>query len=384
MVLLMAGTLGGFYLYLQYLIDSQQREGFSPEDLMAPLHEERPLKGEERPLFISPGPTPSFSCKLYWPVNASTKMLDGYAGIGAVLNISLRNTGTADLYVERVRVSSYWGAQASGEVGKYVRANEERYLRHLLLDIPDPPPAPGNRTYTVSMDLLINDDTTWIRKTDMDFDPSTVNILQPSSSSGDPKMRLNNAYYFDKVSQLIDQDREVIGSLVENSTLGEGAYTIQKVCDVYEYVISSLEYIPDPVNGENQWTSPASCLSRGGGDCEDYAVLFASLMEAVGGSARVIITSSHAFNAVYIGEDTSSLSSIEERYGLEIPFQIYEDELGKWLIIEPQSYLVFGWFPLDVSPTTISTETMYLYGDNDLGWEFVNSDDIYIVDIYFK
>lgn len=384
MTIMMAATLAGFYFFMQYLIDGQQREGFSQEDLVAPIDEERPIESEDRPVFIRPGATPSFSCRLFWPVNATTKMLDGYTGIGAVLNISLENTGMASLYIERVQVTSQWGAEETGEIGKYVEPGEERYLRHILLPIPDPAPDSGNRSYSVSIDLLVEKELSWIRKEGMEFDPSTVSIMEPAPYRTSPDVNLNNPYYYDKVIDMIDQDRGSIRSLVQNSSLGIGPYSIQKVADVYEFVTGNLEYISDPDNGRNEWISPMSCLSRGGGDCEDYAILFASLIEAVGGSARVIITSGHAFNSVYIGEDLSVLDSLDERYGLDIPFLVHSDDLGNWLVIEPQSYLVFGWFPLDVEPTTGSDDSMYLYGDNDIGWNFVDTDDIYIVDIYFK
>ncbi|MEA3560045.1 MAG: transglutaminase-like domain-containing protein [Candidatus Thermoplasmatota archaeon] len=382
MILIMAGSLTGFYFYMQYLIDGQTREGFSPDDLLVPINEERYLETDDRPVFITHGSTPSFKCKLFWPVNASTEMLDGYTGIGAVLNISLENTGTSEIYVENVHVTSRWGAEASGEVGKYVKIGQERYLRHILLPIPDPAPSISNRSYTVSIDVLIENGMTWVRKQKMSFDPSTVSIIDPAPYSGPPSIKVNNAYYYDKINDLVKQDVDATRSFVENSTLGQGDYTIQKVVDIFEFVIENLVYIPDPDTGKNQWISPMTCLAQGGGDCEDYSILFASLITAVGGSARVIITNGHAFNAVYIGEDTSSLSSIEDRFGIEIPFQIFEDDLGKWLIIEPQSYLVFGWFPLDVAPTDTSDEMMYLYGSNGLGWEFVDSNEIYMVDIY--
>lgn len=389
MLMFMVASLIGLYVYMNYLLSQEQREGFSFEDLVTPEYEERSMEAEERPTFISPGPIPSFSCKLQWPVNATTKMLDGYAGIGAVLNLTLQNTGTTNLYVERVMVSTGWGAGVEGEVGKFVYRDQERYLRHLLLPIPLEPPEEKQRSYVVSMDLLIDKPDLflldqWVRKENMEFDPSTVNIMELEPYTERPEVKHNHAYYYDKVHDLIGEDTQEISSLVANLSFGQGNYTIQKVADAFEWVVNRIEYIPDPDNGRNQWISPTECLARGGGDCEDYAILFGSLIHAMGGNARVVITEGHAFNAVYLGDSTDALSLVEERYGLDIPFQIWVDDLGTWLIVEPQSYLVFGWFPLDVEPTSGADDRMYLYGVDGLGWKFVETDTVYVVDIYFK
>ncbi|MBN1539088.1 MAG: transglutaminase domain-containing protein, partial [Candidatus Thermoplasmatota archaeon] len=169
-----------------------------------------------------------------------------------------------------------------------------------------------------------------------------------------------------------------------NSSMGQGNYTIQKVVDAYEFVRGSLDYIPDPDTGRNEWISPMACLNKGGGDCEDFSILLGSIITAMGGNARVIITSGHAFNAVYLGEDDSILNAVNDRFGVRIPFQIWEDELGKWLIIEPQSQLVFGWFPLDVTPVLERDDSMYVHGYGDIYWGFADSEEISIVDIYFK
>jgi hypothetical protein len=106
----------------------------------------------------------------------------------------------------------------------------------------------------------------------------------------------------------------------------------------------------------------------------------------MGGNARVIITSHHAFNVVYIGKEPSLLDLIDERYGLDIPFQLMEDDLGIWLVVEPQSYLVFGWFPSDVVVQKVNSSqgsiSTYIYGNNVLEWVYEDSDEVSVVDIY--
>lgn len=47
-----------------------------------------------------------------------------------------------------------------------------------------------------------------------------------------------------------------------------------------------LRYIPDPPDCD-RWCSPAVTYARGGGDCDDLAIFIASLVQALGCSARV-------------------------------------------------------------------------------------------------
>jgi transglutaminase-like putative cysteine protease len=312
------------------------------------------------------------------------KKLDGLMGIGVVLNLSLLNSGTSMLYVERAYVHPGWGGEVSGQLGNYLDVNEEDYMRHMLVPLPDPAPDPEERKLTIYFDVVVERGTGWFRREGI-FWEYPVNIIELTNITRTTEIRSNPAYYFDKVNDLVKTDDLLIRSLVENSTMGEGPYTIQKIVDAYEFVRNSLDYIADPDNGQNEWITPMTCLEEGGGDCEDFSILLGSIITAMGGNARIIITHGHAFNAVYIGDDASILTAIEGRYGLNIPFQILEDKLGKWLIIEPQSQLVFGWFPLDVEPVPSEVAgNMYIYGTNGLAWQFVDSDEVSVVDIYFK
>jgi transglutaminase-like putative cysteine protease len=50
-----------------------------------------------------------------------------------------------------------------------------------------------------------------------------------------------------------------------------------------------LRYIPDPDGPLDFWCSPETTLERGGGDCDDLAVLAASILQAAGMRANVIV-----------------------------------------------------------------------------------------------
>jgi transglutaminase-like putative cysteine protease len=372
---------------MDYLVSLNEREGFSSEDLVAPIYEERPLETEKAPVFISPwkpGIKPQVAIILALNASDGEKKIDAYMGMGAVLNISLKNTGNSSLYIERVFVETTWDGGVSGEIKKYLHGGEERYMRHLLVPFPQNTSLDSSHSISIFFDIVIESRGSWYRREAVEYPSYPVNPLSVNPGIFTVERDYNPAYYFDKINDLVEMDWPQIVSLVENSSLGNGPYTIQKVVDAYEFVRNSLTYEADPDTGKNEWISPMTCLLEGGGDCEDFSVVLGSVITAMGGNARVIITHGHAFNAVYIGDDESLLTAINNRYGIEVPFLIWEDDLGKWLIIEPQSHLVFGWFPLDVEPVFGSTEEMYVHGYPDLGWRFVDSEEVSVVDIYFK
>ncbi len=379
---MMIGTLAGMYLLVNYLLEQGERDGFEIDDLLAPLPEDRIPLSEKPPLFISQAEVVEFDCRLVWERRASSPVLEGYEGMGAILNISLINDGETRLFVERVFYETGWGSSGSGDVGLYVEPGERRYIRHLNLDIPSPPPNGSKLTYSMHLELLVEGVDTWVRKDSVNFGTSDLKLFSIEDAREAPEYIHNTPYYYDKINDMIKDDEEEIASLLENEGMGGGRFTIQDIVDAYEYVTDSIDYKADPDDDKNEWISPMTCISRGGGDCEDFSVLLASMITGMGGNARVLITSDHAFTSVYIGENDAVLQDIEKRFGISIPFQILEDELGKWLIIEPQPNLIFGWFPSDVHVQDRAMENSYLYGVDGLGWGYENSDVVYIVDIY--
>ena len=56
----------------------------------------------------------------------------------------------------------------------------------------------------------------------------------------------------------------------------------------------TLAYFADPDVTIDQWCSPAATLGRGGGDCDDLAILATSLLVAAGVDAYVVV--GEAFN----------------------------------------------------------------------------------------
>lgn len=70
------------------------------------------------------------------------------------------------------------------------------------------------------------------------------------------------------------------------------------MAEVFEWVRGNVRYVPDPV-GIEYVQSPQETLEVGAGDCEDMAILVASLYEAVGIPARLLHVESYESGHMY-------------------------------------------------------------------------------------
>ncbi|WP_321506150.1 transglutaminase family protein [uncultured Methanoregula sp.] len=101
-----------------------------------------------------------------------------------------------------------------------------------------------------------------------------------------------------------------------------GPFNLAQICDLWEAVYSRWTYVDDPNSGD--YYSPASHTIALGlkGDCDDFAIVVAAMIESVGGDARVIYasngTAGHAYPEVYIGttkeEFEAAAAYIRQRY----------------------------------------------------------------------
>jgi hypothetical protein len=101
-----------------------------------------------------------------------------------------------------------------------------------------------------------------------------------------------------------------------------GPFNLAQICDLWEAVYSRWTYVDDPNTGD--YYSPASHTITLGlkGDCDDFAIVIAAMIESVGGDSRVIYasngTAGHAYPEVYIGttkeEFDTAAAYIRQRY----------------------------------------------------------------------
>jgi hypothetical protein len=132
-----------------------------------------------------------------------------------------------------------------------------------------------------------------------------------------PTVQSFESRFSDQVVEAMDYTnpttRDYALSLIPQSHGGE--YNIAQICDMWEAAYKEWTYVNDPKG--TGYLSPASRTIKLGlkGDCDDFAILIGSLVQATGGSARVVTAykssgEGHAFAEVYITDDKSHLQSI--------------------------------------------------------------------------
>jgi hypothetical protein len=109
-----------------------------------------------------------------------------------------------------------------------------------------------------------------------------------------------------------------------------GDHTIDRIASIYEYLKNGDDskrgwrYVPDP-RGIDYFMYANETLGigkelgcTGAGDCDDFAILMAALVESVGGTTRIILarnnsTGGHAYAEVYLGriDDSDSGGQVE-------------------------------------------------------------------------
>lgn len=104
--------------------------------------------------------------------------------------------------------------------------------------------------------------------------------------------------------------RDYALSLVDKKHGGE--YSLAQICDMWEKIDDQWTYVNDP--SESNYFSPASNTIDLGlkGDCDDFAIVMASSILAIGGTPRVVLASNtdgggHAYAEVCIADNKDDL-----------------------------------------------------------------------------
>ena len=105
----------------------------------------------------------------------------------------------------------------------------------------------------------------------------------------------------------------------------EGTYNLGQICEIYSYLRNKWKYVNDPV--DNEYVAYASESIQDcnlSGDCDDFAVLMAACLLAVGG--EVCINTSQTYNGdghAFTEVDVSRFSMTEVRDVVEEYFGTY-------------------------------------------------------------
>ena len=292
------------------------------------------------------------------------------------MRVNVTNKGTSDIYVEQVRIFLEWSEPAvyyATNLGRYVEPGEQVHIGLLAFD---GPAAPGIYSYHFEVDLMVKRQLlgTWADIPVQAHDTFEIEA-RPLVTTDPYPIHENDKDVYRKVNDLIRPDDPRVADLADQLRQGLGGdYNVYWIASLFDWVISELEYRSDPSEGD-EWAPPGETCEALAGDCEDYSILIASVVEHWGGNAQFYIISQHAFAGVYIGPATMDVQAVVDAlgmyYGTSPYYSWFVDELGYWIIADGTSGQYLGALPYGGVAT-----------DAQGGWDIDGTEYLYITDIY--
>ncbi len=113
-----------------------------------------------------------------------------------------------------------------------------------------------------------------------------------------------------------------------------GEYNLGQVCSVWYYLKERWSYVSDPRGADYFAPASESIESNLSGDCDDFAILMASSIEAIGGSARIIVAygkqGAHAYCEVFASRNPNTIRElVDNLVSIDTYRQDSEDSLVK-------------------------------------------------------
>lgn len=151
-----------------------------------------------------------------------------------------------------------------------------------------------------------------------------------------------------------------------------GKFNFRQVCEIFNYCYKNWSYVNDPKNDEYVARASESIAASLCGDCDDFAVLMASCIIAVGGEAAITTAyygdRGHAYAEVNIeGMDTDEIVGILKENYPHAPIDeiaVRKDQYGVWLNLDWQANYPGGpyW----------KSDRAYVYVKCGRDWEWVD------------
>jgi len=184
---------------------------------------------------------------------------------------------------------------------------------------------------------------------------------QPAQQTSSSFTSYENAepYYSafcDKIDPYDLNVRQAAANAIRNDP---GSYTAVQLFDIYDWVKTNIIYQSVPLEGIPY--TPSQTLATQSGDCKNQAVLIASMVEAIGGTAQVVAdpTCHHAYAIVYYGPAGSDVSSftqlVTNHYGAGTNVNYFTYKNGYWIIFDPAG----GSYPGNTLPECSGSEDRY-------------------------
>ena len=324
-------------------------------DYIPEMYEDKPTAGA----YYQPG----HDFSLIWT------LLHKFEKIGGLARVTVKNKGGNALFVYQVGIKGDWrGYWYSKNVGFTVEPGEEQDLGLVRFFGPE---TPGEHQIELGVSILAKTGSgKWYDYGTKYVDPVTYDF-ESLAEERDVKYEEGGYEVFNKLNELVNsRNPEVREKALEIASQYSGEYNVYQLCALFDWVRDEIGYVSDP-GGIDYWSPPDETLVSKAGDCEDHAILLASMIEAIGGATRVILIENHAFASVYIGDESHAgevIEAIQNYYDVELPFVYWIDNGERWLFLESTG----GYYPGDLPVGAKFTPD---------GWTFTETQKVYFVDI---
>ncbi len=144
-----------------------------------------------------------------------------------------------------------------------------------------------------------------------------------------------------------------------------GPYNIGQVCAIWYPIKNTWKYTNDP-RGADYFATASETAWTGGGDCDDFAIFIASLIEAIGGSTRIVLatneTSGHAYCEVFLAKTETDVRALCQAIvqlsgpGRPYSFHYHKAKDGCWLNLDWSAEYPGG-------PYFKATQEVFIYPD---------------------
>ncbi|MBN2111176.1 MAG: transglutaminase family protein [Methanosarcinaceae archaeon] len=328
-----------------------------------------PVTPSQAPYTLENKPSDSAAIAPGFELSSSYYYYTGfYEGTEGVTSIYIENLGGNTVFVYGFGLlqtgSNEWHGQ---DTSITILPGEEKIIGHISFDVPV-----DTDRITLQAGISMMAETSsgrWYDYQRQYFDEFTVDVEQQPQMQ-ETLLDRNPPGVFELVNDKVTPyDTEVRKMAAVSAKKYPGQYNIYQLCSLFDDTRDNIQYISDP-RGRDLWSEPSETLRVGAGDCDDYAILLASLVESIGGTSRIYMTDNHAFAAVYAGgadNIENIIEAINHYYG-PLPVYYTSDEYGCWLMMDPTSSVYVGGLPGGTAPV-------------EGGWTFLNTSKVTVIDI---
>jgi hypothetical protein len=204
------------------------------------------------------------------------------------------------------------------------------------------------------------------------FLPEKPPIHQKQNDSNFKSIDFNDGTQFNKIKNDIcekiqSNNPQVRNQAVSIASMSSGAWNTGQLVDLYLWMKNNIACVSG--SQKAQYVASASeTLAVKGGNCEDHAILVASIIQSIGGEARIMLAPEckHAYTIVFMTPSEEDFIKIQKSIvdiywnkriydlsGKGIFF--HKDNQGYWLIIDT----VGGNYLGDTYPDCIDSNSVY-------------------------